>query len=98
MAKKPARNTGRNKKSVKSAREIPGPREYGGYELGQEVWVQMDIYGGVEWAFGAILQFHPGDKIEPSFSFFDKVRKRYATGCVSKIAKSPPKKWMQKAH
>lgn len=97
MAKKPTRNPGRKKKSVKSTREIPGPREYEGYELGQEVWVKMDIYGGTEWAFGAIMQFHPNDKTEPSFSLFDKVRKRYAVGCISNIAKSPPKKWMAKA-
>ena len=66
-------------------------------DLGQEVWVKMDIYGGTEWAFGAIMQFHPDDKTEPSFSLFDKVRKRYAVGCISNIAKSPPKKWMAKA-
>ena len=90
------RNPGKNKKRVASRRKEPDIKEWGGYELGQEVWVRMDIYGGVEWAFGAIYEFHPKDKIEPSFSLFDKIRKRYAVGAISKIAKSPPKKWMGK--
>lgn len=90
------RNPGKNKKRVAQKRELSGPREYEGYEIGQEVWVRMDIYGGVEWAFGSIMQFHPNDNTEPSFSLFDKIRKRYAVGCISKIAPTPPKKWMSK--
>ncbi len=90
------RNPGKNKKRVAQKRELSGPREYEGYEIGQEVWVRMDIYGGVEWAFGSIMQFHPNDNTEPSFSLFDKIRKRYAVGCISKIAPAPPKKWMSK--
>ena len=70
--------------------------EFGGYKIGQEVWARMDIYGGTEWAFGAIYQFHPTDSISPSFSFFDKVRKRYAVAPIENIAPSPPKKWMSK--
>lgn len=90
------RNPGKNKKKIPQQRELSGPREYGGYEIGQEVWVRMDIYGGTEWAFGAIMQFHPLDKTAPSFSLFDKVRKRYAVAPVENIAASPPKKWMSK--
>ena len=85
----------RRKKKV-VAKEIKGPQEYAGYTLGQEVWVRMDIYGGIEWAFGSIMQFHPDDNTEPSFSLFDKVRKRYAVGAINNIADSPPKKWMSK--
>ena len=91
------RNPGRNKKKVATKKEQVGPLEFQGYEIGQEVWVRMDIYGGTEYAFGAIYQFHPTDTIEPSFSLFDKVRKRYAVAPVGNIVPSPPKKWMSKA-
>ena len=90
------RNPGRNKKKTKSTRKEPSILEYEGYELGQEVWVRTDPYGTEEWAFGAILEFHPTDRVEPSFSFFDKIRKRFATGAISKIAMVPPKRWLGK--
>jgi len=93
--KKPAPK-GRHKKTVKKAPEPKGPQEWGGYKVGQEVWVMMPISGTQEWAFGSITQIHPSDKTEPSFSFFDKVRKRYAIGALSRIAEHPPKKWMAK--
>jgi hypothetical protein len=96
MARGQKRNPGRNKKRVVTKKEIVGPAEYEGYKLTQEVWVRMDIYGGTEWAFGPIRQFHPKDSIQPSFSFYDKVRKRFATAPVANIEESPPKKWTAK--
>jgi len=94
----PQEETQSRKKQEKVAtkKEQVGPLEFQGYEIGQEVWVRMDIYGGTEYAFGAIYQFHPTDTIEPSFSLFDKVRKRYAVAPVNNIIISPPKKWMGK--
>tara|TARA_B100001094_G_C17859865_1_gene636882 strand:+ start:287 stop:583 length:297 start_codon:yes stop_codon:yes gene_type:complete len=96
MPREKKRNPGRNKKKVLKKQEQKGPLEYKGYQIGQEVWVRMDIYGGTEWAFGSIYQFHPDDSIEPSFSLFDKIRKRYAVAPVGNISVSPPKKWMGK--
>ncbi len=90
------RNPGKNKKKVASKRRQPSILEYEGYELGQEVWVRTDPYGTEEWAFGAILEFHPSDSTEPSFSLFDKIRKRFAVGAISKIQDAPPKKWIRK--
>lgn len=94
--KKPPRNPGKNKKKVATKKLPVGPLEFQGFELGQEVWVQLDIYGTTEWGFGSIMKFHPKDSIEPSFSFFDKIKKRFTVGAISKIADSPPKKWMGK--
>ena len=93
---KKKRNPGRNKKKTIVAKKQPDILEYAGYEIGQEVWVRTDPYGSEEWAFGAILEFHPKDSTEPSFSIFDKIRKRFAVGAISKIAESPPKRWMGK--
>lgn len=93
--KKPIRR--RRKKAQAKPKVQKGPAEFAGFTLGQEVWCRMDIYGTVEYAFGTIYCFHPKDSVEPSFSFFDKVRKRYATGAISKIVDRPPKKWMSKA-
>ncbi len=87
---------GRRKKKVKTTHEPIGPQEWGGYKVGQEVWVMMPMSGTEEWGFGAITQLHPADQTEPSFSFFDKVRKRYAIGALSRIAERPPKRWMAK--
>ncbi len=94
--KKPAKKPVRRKKLKSTTKRVPSILEYAGYEIGQEVWVRTDPYGSEEWAFGAILEFHPKDSVEPSFSLFDKIRKRYATGAISKIAESPPKRWMGK--
>ncbi len=95
-AVKKKRNPGRNKKKIATKKVQLGPLEFQGYKIGQEVWVMMPIMSSEEWAFGTISQFHPGDKQEPSFSFFDKVKRRYAIGAVSRIAESPPKKWLAK--
>ena len=97
MAKRKARNPGKNKRKVKTEKVQHGPSEFAGYELGQEVWVRLDIYGGTEYGFGAISAFHPKDKTEPSFSFFDKIKKRFTVGPVANIVDKPPKKWMAKA-
>jgi len=97
-AKKPRkpRNPGKNKKKLVSKKEPEAIQEFAGFRIGQEVWVRMDIYGTTEWAFGSIIKFHPTDKMEPSFSFFDKIKKRWTVGALSKITESPPKKWMGK--
>ncbi len=94
--KKSQRNVGKNKKKLKSQKKLPELLEYEGYEIGQEVWVKLEIYGTEEWAFGAIDHFWPKDKIEPSFTFYDKIKKRFATGAVRNITNSPPKRWMAK--
>ena len=93
--KKPAPK-GRHKKRVKKVQEPKGPQEWGGYRVGQEVWVMLPMSGTEEWGYGTITQLHPTDQTEPSFSFFDKVRKRYAIGALSRIAERPPKKWMSR--
>ena len=97
MPKEKKRNPGRNKKKIKTVKKQPSILEYAGYELGQEVWVRTDPYGTEEWAYGSILEFYPTDRVEPSFSFFDKVRKRFAVGAISKIEVVPPKRWLTKA-
>ena len=97
MAKpKKTRNPGKNKKKVKTKVKIPDVTEWGGYELGQEVWVKLEIYGTEEWGFGKIISLNPKDSIQPSFDFFDKIRKRYATGAIANIAETPPKRWLNK--
>jgi len=89
-------NRGKNKKKLKTTKKIPDILEYEGYKIGQEIWVKLDIYGGEEWGFGSISQFFPTDTIQPSFDFYDKIRKRFATGAVANIAESPPKRWLNK--
>lgn len=96
MATRKKRNPGKNKKRIKAQPKTPAVTEWDGYQLGQEVWVKLEIYGTEEWGFGSILGFYPKDSIEPSFDFFDKIRKRYATGAISNISDSPPKRWMNK--
>jgi hypothetical protein len=102
MAKKPVKkNTakGRHKRLTKSkvVKRDPGVLEYGGYKLGQEVWVRLELFGGKEdWGFGTIYSFHPTDSVEPSFTFFDKLKKKWGCAAVSGITESPPKKWMRK--
>ena len=96
MARKATHNAGKNKKKMKTVPKVPDLLEYKGYKIGQEVWVRMEIYGTEEWAYGAINYFYPKDRVEPSFTFYDKVKKRYATGAIRNITDSPPKRWMSK--
>ena len=90
------RNPGKNKKKLASQHKEPDIKEWGGYVLGQEVWVKLENYGTEEWVFGAIRQFSPLDSIEPSFELFDKIKKRFTTAAIRNIAPSPPKKWMKR--
>lgn len=86
----------KRKKKIKPVPKENEIQEYGGYTLGQEVWVMLHRYGREEWGYGTILGFYPKDKTEPSFDFFDKLEKRYTTGAISNIAESPPKRWLGK--
>jgi hypothetical protein len=94
---KTRRNVGKRKKpSLPKKPSRPMVTEWDGLSAGDEVWVRLDPYGTEEWGFGAIIEFFPKDKIEVSFDFFDKVKKRFTTGAISKIAETPPKRWLGK--